>query len=156
MKEILKKSGFDTPEYLCGLTEFQLNQLEENINLNRTMFENIQIECLHIANYKNNQNFKFLFGHRFLILNFAKIPAPTDTNRTFARTFEHPSFPILLKQMIKTALNNYEKSSTSNRYPELLMDFAIYIYIMGGKACYEVVAANLPLPSTNTIRNNNF
>lgn len=152
LKEILQQSGFDSPEFLVGITELQLNQLEVDINRDRTIVENIKTECVHIKNYKNDQNFKFLPGHRFLILKFSQNPVQEVKNRTF----EHPSFSILLQSLIQTALNNYEKPSTNKRYSELLTDFAIYVYIMAGKACYEVISANLPMPSANTICKNNI
>lgn len=156
MKEILQKSGFDKPEYLFGLTELQLSHLEENIDQDRTIFESVETQCVHKEVYKASRKFKFLPGHRILILNFSQSPPKTDTNPRTNHSFEHPAFSILLQNMIQTALNNYENSPTNNRYPELLMDFAIYIYIMAGKACYEVIAANLPIPSAHTICNINY
>lgn len=161
----MQKSGFDRPDYLYNLTELQLNQLEENINKNRIILESIEIECSHKEMYKSRQNFKFLPGHRTLILRFAQSLAQSSrqanteklAEKTFDRTFEHPALSILLQNLIQTALSNYENSSsTSNRYPKLLMDFGIYIYITAGKACYEVIAANLPLPSASAICNDNF
>lgn len=146
----MQSSGFDKPEYLYGITELQLEQLEEYINQRKNILANI--ECSHKEIYQNSQNFKLLPGHRTLILNLSKRPPQTDTNQAI----EHPAFSILLQNLIQTALNNYEKPASYNRYSELLMDFAIYIYIMAGKACYEVIAANLPIPSVVTICNINF
>lgn len=118
------------------------------------IFENIVVDCSHIDNYRNNEHFKFLPGHKILLLNFSQSQAQTNTNSNTNQIFQHPSFSILLQNLIQTALNNYEKSSSNNRYPEILFDFAIYIYIMAGKRCYEVIAANLPIPSATTICNN--
>lgn len=149
----MQKSGFDSPTYLHGMTEIQLNKLEGNINQNRSILENIETgslgECSHIEHYTRIENFKFLPGHRFLIMKASKIPPPIDENQAF----EHPAFSTLFQSLIKCALKNYEKLPTSYRYSNLIKDFAIYIYIMAGKACYEVVAANLPLPSASAICN---
>lgn len=130
-----------------------MKELEKNINLNKSILENI--ECVHTRFYKNSlensKPFEFLPGHRLYLLNFAQSPAKTDTNQTF----DHPAFSKLLQILFQTALKNYNNtSSKNNRYSEDLMDFAIYIYIMAGKACYEVISANLPMPSFKTIRNN--
>lgn len=133
---------------MYGLTELTLNELEKGISKNGTIFENFSTRCVHAANYVNmNQNFAFIPGHRILLLNFSQRPHQTDSNEAY----NHPAFPILLQYLIKTALNNHEKSASNARYPELLMDFAIYIYIMAGKSCYEIIAANLPLPSAVTV-----
>lgn len=155
LKEILKQSGFDEPQHLYGLAELNqlLDELEENINSNKSIISNIQIDCSHINNYKTSQNFKFLPGHRIVIRKLVENQIETNT---CAPKFEHPSFSILLQSLIQTAVNNYGKSSSIYRYPELLMDFAIYLYIMAGKACYEVIAANLPLPAAGTVCNNNL
>lgn len=147
MKEILRKNGFDSPEHLQGITEEHLNSLEGFISQNRKSSGDVSTQCEH-ANFYNDksQNFKFLPGHRILLLDF-------HNSVHSSQTFEHPAFPILLQNMIETALNNHGKPDNRNRYPELLMDFAIYIYIMAGKACYEVISANLPLPAAVTIGN---
>lgn len=142
----MQKSGFDSPTQV-QLNQSELNQLEESINQNRTIFGTIGTEslvkCSHIEYYKQCENFKFLPGHRLLIL---KISQGHEN-----QIFEHPEFSILLQNLIQTALNNYEKPSNNYRYSNFIMDFAIYVYIMAGKACYEVVAANLPIPSASTI-----
>lgn len=147
MKEIFQKNGFDSPEYLSELTEVHLNSLEDAINQNRTNFGYVSTGCEHMQFYNDNsRNFMFLPGHRLFLLKFSK-------SMHSSISFEHPAFSILLQNMIQTALNNHGKSSSNNRYPELLMDFAIYIYIMAGKASYEVISANLPMPSAVTIGN---
>lgn len=131
--------------------------MEENIDQNKTLIGSIKTEflgdCSHIEYYKNSQNFKFLPGHRLFILKFSESLPEADGNDAFQRAFQHPAFSPLLQNLIQTALKNYDKSSTNKRYSNLLTDFAIYIYIMAGKAVYEVIAANLPLPSTSTIGN---
>lgn len=144
----MRKSGFDTPGNLYGLTELQLSQLEQEIN--PSIFENLDTGCPHIKAYKDaseSKKFRFLIGHRLQILKAAQIQPRSNENSAF----EHPGFSVLLQAMINTALNNYEKSANNNRYTDLITDFAIYIYIMAGKACYEVISANLPLPAASTI-----
>lgn len=146
----MQRTGFDSPECLNGMTEANLIDLENHISENKRIVENIA-ECLHIKNYQDGKNFKFLPGHKTLILNLSQ-GVNRDTNlSTNSIMIEHPAFSPLLRSSIKTALNNHEKIPTQKRYPDLLKDFSIYLYIMAGRACYEVIAANLPLPSASTI-----
>lgn len=154
MKEILCKNGFDSQEYLDGSTEEQLDSFEESISPNKKRFGDVSVQCEHLDLYNDqSQMFKFLPGYRMFLLDSSKSIHSSSSTPSSNQPFEHPAFPILLRNMIKTALNNHGKSVQNNRYPELLMDFAIYIYIMAGKACYEVIFANLPLPSAVTIGN---
>lgn len=149
------KSGFESPNYLRNITDAQLNQLENFINEDGTIFNNLNIDCPHIGIYLNQQNFKFLPGHRFHILNWSENCKDNSvSNENIA--IEHPAFSPILREMIRTALLNYEKLPTNNRFPELLMNFSIYLYIMAGRACYEIISANLPLPKAGTVRKNDI
>lgn len=151
LKEIFQKNGFDSPKYLSELTEVHLNSLEDAINQNRTILGYVSTGCEHMQFYNDNsRNFMFLPGHRLFLLQFSK-SVHLDVHSNIS--FEHPAFSILLQNMIQTALNNHGISSSNNRYPELLMDFAIYVYITAGKASYEVISANLPMSSAVTIGN---
>lgn len=63
----------------------------------------------------------------------------------------HPSLPVILKEMIKTALRNAEYVKNHAQYSDIIRYFATYIYIIGGRSCYEVLYENLPLPSVSTV-----
>lgn len=136
------------------MTEANLIDLENYISENKSIVENINAECLHIKNYQDGKKFKFLPGHKTIILNLSQGINRDINLSTNSIMIENPAFSPLLRSLIKTALNNYEKIPTQKIYPDLLKDFSIYLYIMAGKACYEVIAANLPLPSAGTICNN--
>lgn len=140
------------------MTQDHLNQLENQIGQDRTIFNSFGVDCSHITTYMNQQNFKFLPGHRFSISSYVErmvtARATNDPNESIQ--IDDPAFTPLLREMIRTSLNNYGKLSTNNRFTELLMNFSIYIYIMAGKSCYEVICANLPLPKAGTIRKNEF
>lgn len=94
----------------------------------------------------------FLPGHKLLILKFAQSPIQTNEKQAF----KHPAFSILLQNLIETALNNYQRRPTNNKYSDLVADIAIYIFINAGKACYEVIAANMHMPSASTLGNYTF
>jgi len=54
-----------------------------------------------------------------------------------------------LKHFIDTTANNLTKSSNNFRYSDTIKDFALSLYILGGKLTYEFIRLNLPgsLPS---------
>jgi hypothetical protein len=60
----------------------------------------------------------------------------------------------ILKDFINTITNNLTKSSNNFRYSDLIKDFALSLYILGGKLTYEYVRLNLPgsLPSLTMLR----
>lgn len=61
-------------------------------------------------------------------------------------------FSHLLNMLINNAKYNSNKDPKGYRYDECIRYFATYIYIMCGKACYETLSANLPIPKAQTIR----
>lgn len=150
LKQMLLKCGFDSPEYLKGVVKVdELTELEKYIDQDRTIL-NFPV-CLHKETYANQKTFKFLPFHRILILNWSA-NADTCSNSIDSISIEHPALSPVLREMIRAALSNYKKLPTNNRYPDLLMDFAMYLYIMAGKASYEVICANIPIPKAGTIR----
>lgn len=66
-------------------------------------------------------------------------------------TTEHPAFSAILRELISSALTNFNRDPKGRKYSEILFDFAIYMYILAGKASYEVMCGNLPLPQVTTI-----
>ena len=55
----------------------------------------------------------------------------------------------LLKELMNTITTNLTKSSNNFRYSDTIKDFALSLYILGGKLTYEFIRLNLPgaLPS---------
>lgn len=74
---------------------------------------------------------------------------PNETNKTF--TVENPAFSTVLREIISSALTNFNRDPKTRVFSDLLMKFSIYIYILAGIASYEVISANLPLPKATTI-----
>lgn len=60
--------------------------------------------------------------------------------------------PFQLQQMIRTAIKNYDRDNNHNIYSTEIQHWATYLYMMCGKATYEVLCKNLPLPQVNTVR----
>lgn len=151
LKHILIKCGFNIPQYLSGIDAGNINTLEAYVNSENNFFDSLSLVCDHLNTYKRQPIFKFLPMHRLLILNWS---SQSRLNKNSRETFniEHPAFPPILREIIRLALSNYEnKSATSNRYSELLTDFSIYLFINAGRACYEIISANILLPKAVTI-----
>lgn len=156
LKEILIKSGYDNGHSLICLNENNLNQLEDNVNQNRYLIP-MHLKCDHVEVYAQQGKFNLLLGHRAMLLKWSENLVQVQRNQTFGaapiRQFStnDAAFSPVTRQIILTALSNYNKLPNGRRFPELLTNFAIYIYIMAGKACYEILAANLPLPTAGSI-----
>lgn len=151
LKSLLIESGYDSQPSLKCINDTLLLELEENIEKNRWMLE--KLSCVHAKSYQTMRTFKFLPGHVVLLLDWCKNIDKNDLqNPNTTSTIEHPAFSTLLKEMLSNGISNYGKTPNSHRFTQVLMDFSIYIYIMAGKACYDVLCANFPLPKTVTIR----
>lgn len=46
---------------------------------------------------------------------------------------------------------NAAKGKTGHRHQSTIKDFACYIFMLGGRLCYETLYMNLPLPSPTTV-----
>lgn len=97
------------------------------------------------------QPFKFLPGHKQLILNWCKGLASKPTSGDDKFSINYPAFKPVLKEMIITSLAYHDKSANIRRFPDLLMKFAVHVYILAGKQSYEVLCSNLMLPQAKTI-----
>lgn len=89
-------------------------------------------------------------GHRAVILDWCQNKLneqPSDD--TFS--IKDVSFSPILREMIISASSNYHKTPNAHRFSKLLMDFSVYMYIMAGKATYDILCANLPLPKSGTV-----
>lgn len=56
-----------------------------------------------------------------------------------------------MKELINSMKLNQNLPPNGRRYSETLQSFATYIYMLSGKAAYEVLCRNLPLPQACTI-----
>lgn len=58
---------------------------------------------------------------------------------------------LIMKELLKTATQNANVPPTRHRYSEIIQWFSTYIYLLSGRAAYEFLSCNLPLPSVPTI-----
>lgn len=152
-KSILIECGYESEASLKCLNEILLNEVEEYVNSNKDELLK-KIDCEHKKTYTNQKQFKFLLGQRAIILDWCQNHLKNNTTPKF--DMKHESFPPLLQDIIDTSLSNYNTPDNRHRYTNLINDFSIYLYIMAGKACYEVLSANLNLPKASTIRKYKF
>lgn len=146
--KIFEESGFETISTLELLTSSYIDDIEEIVNTNRALVINTR--------YKTDGKFKFLPGHRALLLNLPKEIEKRrnndNLNHQYSKEADFYKFSLLLRKLIESAAANMGKHTNAARYSDVIKDFATYIYLQCGKACYETLCANLPIPKADTIR----
>lgn len=129
--------------------------------LNHELIDQLEV----FANERSpGTNFKILPGHRAALLALPKLVEQCEKNidesnamsQNRIQSYEHTvvdnKFSFIFSKLIETAQNNINKAPNHRRYSDEIHSFAMYLYIMGGKAAYEVLSKNIPLPQTSTIR----
>lgn len=147
LKFILMDSGYENLASLKCINDKLLSDLEKYVEENRSILDNLT--CNHKNKYLQRKTFEFLPGHRALLIDWCENQLKDYSNDAFTRN--HPAFSTILRELIGSALNNQNKPIRSHRYSEKLIDFSIYLFIMAGKACYETISLNLPIPKSSTI-----
>lgn len=139
---ILQRNGFDTKLALQSIDESVIEEIEKQGNEDRSILAN--------TSYENVKNFKFKPGHKIFLLNLSKeVILWSETDEKIS--YDTSTFSFMLRKFIQTAENNFGKHPNGYRYDEAIQSFSTYIYLMCGKACYETLSANLPIPKANTI-----
>lgn len=149
LEKILQHTGFDSTAALIQLNSERITGIEEFINKNRTALRELFVGTF----YEFMNPFMFLPGHRALL---ESLPDEIEKNSgkepkgksALSTTSNH--FSLILRHLIDTAQHNTDKNPKAFRYPEIIRVFATYLYLICGKAAYEVLSANLPLPTANT------
>lgn len=141
--QILEESGFNTELSILNIDIETIGHIEGYANENPAILKN--------TSYENIKLFKFKPGHKAFILQLpTQIQLMKDEKRI--ETYENHSFSYILKTFIEQAMSNSKKDVRGFRYSETIRYFSTYIYLHCGKACYETLSANLPIPSANSIR----
>ena len=146
--KVLKAAGYVTESILKLIKGEEINKIEEHVRKNRIILKG--------TSYENEDNFEFLPGHRVLLLNLPnEIEKMKNVNKSIQQiekpTANSSHFPFMLKALIETAESNSNGHPNGNRFNKNVQDFATYIYMMCGRACYDTLSANLPIPKSNTI-----
>lgn len=141
--KILDKCSFDSELSLVSMNTQIISEIEEYVN------EDLSI--LSETSYKGIDHFKFKPGHKTFLLRLPDI-IEKNKNTHQSAAVKSANFSHILKTFIETAESNFEALPNGRRYNEINRHFSTIIYLMCGKACYETLSANLPIPQANTIR----
>lgn len=149
IKQILEGCAFDTELSLLAISDEIIMDIEDHVNSEREILKN--------TSYENVHSFKFKPGHKIFLLqlpNQIKIlrEAKAKNPQRECLPPRMSNFSYILKTFIETADANLSKHPKGHRYCEANRNFSIYIYLLCGRACYETLSANLPIPSSNAIR----
>lgn len=154
LAEILIASGYETALAVQLLNPNNIKDLEVYVH------ENLRHLLRNTTYVKNSAEFHFPPGHRSLLLNLPdqiqKFQQAKSLSPMQEKEWNLNEFSFVLKSLIETAQSNLNRNSNQHRYSESIRNFATYIYLMCGKACYETLSANLPIPLAGTIREFNM
>lgn len=142
---ILERSGFNSAVSLGFLNDESIAEIEKYANEDRSV--------LGSTSYEKVKLFKFKPGHKVFLQNLSKQvdawkESKCDENLESKRSF----FSQVLQAFIECAESNSGREPKGHRYNEINRYFSTFIYLMCGKACYETLSANLPIPKADTIR----
>lgn len=141
----MELSGFENESSLKSIDSETITNIENYANENPEILQNTA--------YKNISQFKFKPGHKLLLLqlpNQIKKLRESQTNESRQSTTNN--FSQILKTFIDTAESNFGKPPNGFRYDEINRNFSTFVYLLCGKACYDTLSANLPIPTSHTIR----
>lgn len=144
-------------KYIC---EKNIEEMEVHIQKYREKLLCDENDCLKI--YKQQEQFKFLPGHRSILLDLSqsikKMQAEKNLHGNDMRSVYESNnemkieYSFILNKLINTAKRNNNKSKNAYQYDDTIKYFSTYIFLLCGRTCYETLNKNLPIPSTKTIR----
>lgn len=142
--EILSASGYDN-----ALSVAEIN-IEEILIIENDVNKRLQYLLKDSDYYSNCDVFAFLPGHRKLLLLLAEKAKNFNPNKN-KNEWDLSNASVIMKELINSMKQNANVAPQGRRYSEIIQSFATYIYILSGKAAYEVLCSNLPIPQAVTI-----
>lgn len=140
--KILNECAFDSELSFWAITPDTIDDIEQFVNEDLSVLEN--------TSYEGVSKFKLKPGHKSFILNL-----PNRLNYLKEKKVDMPckmsDFSQILRTFIETAEANFGKHPNGFRYDQINRYFSTFIYLMCGRACYESLSANLPIPQASTI-----
>lgn len=129
---------------LLEMENFIECRLRENIN---------KLQCCFSDFYRENRPFKFLPGHRLQIQVLSEKLREYRSNNVqiSGQNPDLEEYSVFLKELIASFKYNFGKIPTQHRYSEIIKYVSTYIFMLGGKKCYEILSSNLPIPKTPSI-----
>lgn len=145
IKHILIQTSFENELSLLGIDDEIIADIELYVNENKDILKNTSYEKVEV--------FKFKPGHKTFILQMAnQVKQKREEKTSKSVEFESNEFSHILKAYIDTAQANKGRHPNGFRYNEINRFFSTFIYLLCGKACYETLSSNLPIPKADTIR----
>lgn len=145
---ILNETGFNTKWTLQALRLKHILQIEDYFNKN---YDRLSYGLLGSI-YENVFPFKITPGHCALIESLPEnVKQMKSGDLKVSNHLCSNHFSTVLKLLIESSENNDGRSIKARRFSEHVQYFSTYIYLMAGRACYETLAANMPMPQPNTI-----
>lgn len=144
--EILTASGYDNAISLAEINVEEIKDIEIYVN------QQLPDVLKNWNAFSSSDSFTFLPGHKKLLLKLAQKAAEYMRHKkTQKNVIDLSNFTTIMKELINAMHENSKVCPTRHRYSETIRSFATYIYIISGKAAYEVLSNNLPLPQASTI-----
>lgn len=103
------------------------------------------------SSYSEMQVFAFLPGHRRTLTRLGKQAEEYITSKKSTSGLNPTQCTIIMNELINSMESNANRPPRARRYSEIILWFSIYIYILAGKASYEILSNNLYLPDVTTI-----
>lgn len=151
--EILTLNGYDSSLALDQIDDDEINAIESKIVGSKWI--EVFKKSKYYLNWDPVQKFSLIPGHRKLIkvlgqkvTTFEKEQVSNSKFDEFV-TFSNAS-PIMKELLINLKVNE-NIASNKRRYSEMIQWFSTYIFMLAGKAAYEVLSANLPIPQAATV-----
>lgn len=121
-------------------------------------FDNVlalsEIDIDDIAHMENQMKRSLLQGEKKFIIALGKKAREYDESLSRTKNssdFDLSSVTFILKELVKSAVQNANVPPNRNRYSEAIQWFSTYIFLLSGKAAYEFISSNMMLPSISTI-----
>lgn len=153
--------AFDNEYSLKCINDAVIETIQNHINQNRHILQGI--ECCHKTIYCNQETFKLLPGHILFLKSLPdEIKSIADAlvnNIQNNLNSENPTYSSVLNEMTRCAIVNFNEDKSYPRRPQFsktLINFSVYQYLIGGKACYKFLAENLPIPRATSIGKLNY
>lgn len=145
--KILNFCGYDN---LISLSQIDLEEIKEI----ERFINNGNLFILSDTKYVDLNPFLFSPGHQKLLKKLAQISKNFELSKQCGNDKTEVSF--IMKELLDSAEFNMNIPKQQHRYTQAIQWFSTYIYMMSGKAAYEILRSNLPLPTESTIRKLNM
>lgn len=142
----MKAAGYDTATSISELNNDDVDTIEKFAN---QKLQNIWKEK---SPYSEMEVFAFLPGQRKLLTSLGKhAETYMKSSNNAMDGLNLTQCSTIMKELITTMASNQNCAPRGRRYSEIIQWFSTYIFMQSGRAAYEVLSSNLPIPNVATI-----